>query len=318
VDAPPDVVAVVLTHRRPRLATQWVRSLIEVEGFAPSAVVLVIDRDGGLEDPALEAAIRVVRLTSASGPAAGFRAGMEAAFADPAVRWAYLCEDDAGLLGLPAPRVASVLDAAAGVSGVGLIAAYGRQFAGRGRTVAFVPAASGPALQPVDVAAWGATLLSREAFDAGVRPDDFWFFAFEDFDFCLHVRAAGFSVLVDRESALATRAALASAAARDAALAADRPVDAEESWRAYYPARNFFEFARRHGSRGWVTWHLVLSLRRLQLAPDWATRRAILAGLRDGLLYGLRGSARRGGLVVGSAGSGRNPRYVRDVGEHPS
>ena len=253
----------VLTHRRPRLATAWVRELIDLEGFAPSSVVLVIDRDGGLDDPALEAAIRVVRLEVAGGPAAGFRAGIQAAFADPAVRWAYLCEDDAGLLGLPSSRVSGLLDAVGAVDRrVGAVAAYGRCFAAHGRTVPFVPGAGGPRLQPADVAAWGATLLSRDVFDAGVLPDDHWFFAYEDFDFALRMRAAGLELLVDRDSALATSAVLATAAARDEALGAARPVDADEPWRAYYPARNFFELARRHGSPGWIGWHLLFSLRR--------------------------------------------------------
>src|SRR3954464_223912 len=109
--APDDTVAVVLTHRRRRLATALVRSLIADEGFPPDRIVLVVDREGGLDEPALEASVRLLRLTTNSGPAAGFRAGLDAAFEDPAVAFAYLCEDDVGLMGLPAPRVASVRSA---------------------------------------------------------------------------------------------------------------------------------------------------------------------------------------------------------------
>ena len=43
-------------------------------------------------------------------------------------------------------------------------------------------------LVPVDVASWGATLLARPVFDAGIVPDPEWFFGLEDFDFFCRVR----------------------------------------------------------------------------------------------------------------------------------
>ena len=106
------VSAVVLTHRRPRLATAVVRSLIEREGLPPDRVVVVVNGSGGLEDPALESRVRLLRLPHNLGPAGGFGAGMEAVFADPSVDWAYLCEDDVGLFSLPSPRLADVVSRA--------------------------------------------------------------------------------------------------------------------------------------------------------------------------------------------------------------
>ena len=53
-DRPPgSVTAVVLTYRRPRLAGDVVRSLIADEGFDPDRVVVVVNGDGGLDDPGL-------------------------------------------------------------------------------------------------------------------------------------------------------------------------------------------------------------------------------------------------------------------------
>jgi hypothetical protein len=300
-------VAVVLTHRRRRLATALVRSLIADEGFPPDRIVLVVDREGGLDEPDLEASVRLIRLETNSGPAAGFRAGLDAAFENPDVTFAYLCEDDVGLLGLPAPRVASVRAAveeheATGGASVGAVVAYGRRFGRRrGTTDPFVPDPSGPRLQQVDVAAWGATLVGRRVVDAGVRPDDLWFFAYEDFDFFLRIRTEGLAVLVDRDSALAVAAATSTLAGRDAAQSGERPDDAMEPWRAYYVARNFFELARRHGDRSWLMWHMVYSARRVQLATTWSERRATLIGLSHGLIKHY----------------GRHPRYVRAVGELP-
>ncbi len=298
----PGVTAVVLTHRRPRLAGSVVRSLLSREGFEPGDVVVVVNGSGGLDDPALEAAVRMVRLERNTGPAGGFRAGLLAAFEDPDVRWAYLCEDDVGLFDLPTPRVTRLvhlLEGEATYATTGAVVAYGRRFVGRGHSVNLVPAPDDPALVPVDVACWGATLVSRRVVERGVLPDEAWFFGYEDFDFFCRVRAAGLSVLVDTESARVA-AEVQTMSGRDQALSGDRPVDADEPWRAFYVARNYFHLARAHGRTSWLAWHLAYSARRMQLAASAAERRATLHGLLDGA---------RGRY-------GPHPRYLRDVGEY--
>ncbi|MGH9080856.1 MAG: hypothetical protein ACRDYE_12430, partial [Acidimicrobiales bacterium] len=205
--APDDVTAVVLTHMRPGLAGDVVRSLLYVERLPPSHVVVVVNGDGGLDDPVLESKVRMVRLGRNTGPAGGFRAGLVEAFSDPTTQWAYLCEDDVGLFDLPAPRLADVTGRVASLEGprhpVGAVVAYGRTFVGRGaHTVNLVPPTGCPDdLVAVDVACWGATLVSRPVVEAGILPDPRWFFGLEDFDFFCRVREAGFEVLVDAVSA---------------------------------------------------------------------------------------------------------------------
>jgi hypothetical protein len=249
----------------------------------------------------------MVRLPSNLGPAGGFRAGLLEAFADADITWAYLCEDDVGLFDLPVPRLTSLLARIEALDSspvpVGAVVAYGRRFQGTsGHTVNAVPAPGSPHdLESVDVAAWGATLVHRAVVDAGVLPDPQWFFGYEDFDFFSRVRKAGFSVLVDGQSARRI-AAQQSSQGREAALAPRRPTDAEEPWRAYYLARNFFVLARRHGTLRWMAWHVAYSARRLQLARSRAERVATLRGLWDGV---------RGRLGV-------SPRYQRQIGELPS
>ena len=157
------VAAVVVTYRRPRLAGDVVRSLIETEGFDPSHVVVVVNAEGGLDDDALERRVHMHRLPTNLGPAGGFRHGLVEVFSDPSISWAYLCEDDVGLFDLPSPRVAAVLSRAsspaAGDLPVGAVVAYGRTFAPHGgHTVNTVPSGDAPGgLTPVDVACWGAT-----------------------------------------------------------------------------------------------------------------------------------------------------------------
>jgi GT2 family glycosyltransferase len=298
------VTAVVLTYRRPRLAGEMVRTLLRQEGFSPHRVVLVVNGDGGLDDPQLEASVRTIRLPVNTGPAGGFRAGLLAAFEDPETQWAYLCEDDVGLFELPTPRVWDVLERLEQHCGeemdtIGAVVAYGRRFVGRGNSVNVVPEPSAPPFVPVDVAAWGATLVARTVVERGVLPAPEWFFGFEDFDFFSRVRASGLRVLLDSVSARAA-ARVQTSAGREAALSKDRPGDTEEPWRAYYVARNYLHLARAHGSLSWQAWHIAYSARRLQVAPTKAERIATVHGLIDGLL-------RRWG---------QHPRYGRTTGEH--
>ena len=278
------------------------RGLIEKEGFPPERIVLVVNGQGGLDDPCLEETVRTLRLPMNLGPAGGFRVGLEAAF-DDETDWAYLCEDDVGLFNLPTPRVSAVLERldryqSSESRRTGAVVAYGRRFVGRGHSVNVVPSLDGPPLVPVDVAAWGATLVSREVVERGVLPASEWFFGFEDFDFFCRVRASGLDVLLDSESAHAA-ALVQTSDGRQAALVPDRPSDAEEPWRAYYVARNYFHLARAHGSASWQAWHFAHTARRLHLASSNAERMATIHGFVDGL-------RRRWGP---------HPRYLRSIGE---
>jgi hypothetical protein len=310
---PPDgVAAVVLTHLRPRLASDVVRALIERERLDGRRIVVVVNGRGGLDDARLEEAVRMVRLPHNCGPAGGFKAGLLEAFREPNVRWAYLCEDDVGLFDLPSPRLSELLDRVAAHAAsdsaaegaeldrpVGAVVAYGRDFVGRGaHTVNVVPSPPGDGLAPVDVACWGATLVSRAVVGAGVLPDPTWFFGLEDFDFFCRVRAAGFAVLLD-EVAASRVSEQQTNAGRASAIGDRRPTDADESWRAYYHVRNSFALARRHGQPSWMAWHLAYSARLLQKARSGAERSAIVHGFWHGALGRM----------------GENPRYRREVGE---
>lgn len=298
----PDVVALVLTYRRPRLATQVVRWLIDDEGFDPADVVLVVNGDGGLDDPTLESAVDVLRLPDNFGPAGGFARGMRYIVGSRHARWIYVCEDDVALYGLPAPRVERVLKEVVDVEAtsartVGAVVAYGADVDDRtGRTHAHRVAES-RGLEEIGMGQWGATLVSRRVLEAGVFPDDDMFWGYEDLDFCLSVRGAGFAILVDTESARAVHEAV-TRPARTSWKGA-RPNRRQEPWTAYYAARNFFLLARRHGDWRWRAGHVAKSVRRYQLAASRDERRAIARGFIDG--------------AIGR--SGRHPAFSRDRGE---
>jgi hypothetical protein len=291
---------------RPTLAGDLTRSLLEVEGLAPESIIVVVNGVGGLDDPGLEAKVNMVRLSRNFGPAAGFKVGITEAFSDPDTTWAYLCEDDIGLLPLPRPRLSGLMariDSYRGHQPVGAVVAFGRSFNGRGsHTVNDVPPATAPhALAPTHVGSWGATVVSRLVFEHGILPDTDWYFGLEDFDWYCRIREAGLEVLVDVEAAQQV-AAQQTTEGRRGVLAARRPTDGDEAWRAYYHARNSFALARRHGNPTWHFWHVAYSARKLQQAPSNDERVAILHGLWDGMLGRM----------------GEHPDYHRQVGELPS
>ena len=303
--APESVAAVVLTHRRPRLATEVVRSLVELEGLPPERVVVVVNGSGGLDDASLEARVRMVRLPHNLGPAGGFGAGMAAAFADPSVHWAYLCEDDVGLFSLPSPRLADIVGRAESTRWAARPTRGGgcRLWAPvRGSRIPH--GQSGPSRgERRGAGSRRCGLLGGDAagppvFDAGIVPDAEWFFGLEDFDFFCRVRQGGFEVLVDAESARAV-ADQQTSAGRDEVLGSQRPTDESESWRSYYHSRNSVLLARRHGRPSWHVWHLAYAARHLQKATGRDQRRAILRGLWDGALGRF----------------GENPEYGRTQGE---
>ena len=253
---PSSVSAVVLTHRRPRLATAVVRSLIEREGFPARSGGGGGQRDRGARGPPCWSpacdwsdcratsgrpvdSVPGWRRRSPTRPFTGRTCARTTwgSSPSPARGWPM---SSAG------PRVV----AGCPESPIGAVVAYGRRFVGRGaHTVNLVPPAGDPCeLVPVDVASWGATLLARPVFDAGILPDPEWFFGLEDFDFFCRVRAGGFEVLVDGVSARAV-ADQQTSAGRAGALGPDRPTDEREPWRSYYHARNSIMLARRHGVR---------------------------------------------------------------------
>lgn len=297
------VAAVVVTYRRPRLATLVVRSLLEDEGLDPSQVFVVVNGEGGLEDPDLEAHVAMVRLVDNLGPAGGFREGVKAAESTGSFDWYYLCEDDIALFDLPRPRLEGLLRGVSGLdeparTRIGAVVAYGRDLhrSTGHTTVHEVTGTSG--FEPVDAACWGATLLNARVLRAGVEPVDDYFFGYEDFDFFYRMREAGFDLLVDRTAASAVARHM-SLDGREQAFLGSRPVDTDEPWRAFYVARNYFLLSRRHGTWRWVAAHLAYSARRFQLAASNAERMALLQGLAAGAL----------------GHSGKDTRFLRDRGE---
>ena len=290
------VVALVLTHMRPASASNVVRSLIRDEGFAPSDILLVVDGAGGLDDPALERQLQSLRLPLNVGPAGGLEKGLEHIRETTRCDWIYVCEDDVPLAHLSIARVRTLVAEAAKPlrhtdPPIGAVVAWGRHLDRvTGHTRAHTLSGGDGRLQDVDLSGWGATLLSRRVIDAGILPDPDFYFGYEDWDFWLRMREAGFRLVLDSD------------ALRPEIYGDNRgflrqfPLHGVP-WRGYYQARNFFELQRRYGGVAWAPGHLARSAQRLRRAQSWSRRAAISMGLVDGL---------RGKL-------GKNPRFVSEA-----
>jgi GT2 family glycosyltransferase len=298
----PDSTAVVLTYRRPRHAARVVRSLLQDEGVPASQVIVVVNGEGGLDDPTLERTVTMLTLEENIGPAGGFAMAFRFVRGIAESPWIYAREDDGAFGGPGSARLGRVIERVEAfereVPGppVGVVVASGWNVDPRtGRTTRHRVDDLSASFEEVDFGAWDATLVSRRVVDAGIIPDESLFWWAEELDFCLRVKRAGFRVLVDVPTVLGRERGSDLPAETRPAL----PTRADEPWCSYYMARNGFLVGRRLGTARWIVWHLLKSARRFQLAPSNAHRLAILRGLADGI----RGR------------SGRHASFMRKVGE---
>lgn len=295
------VHAVILTFRRPRLATEVVLTLVDGEGFDPGDITLVINHDGGLFDPALEKRLNVLRLNENVGPAGGFAAGFTHAARSTSASWIYVCEDDGSLRELPTPRVHALLErverfqAASLGQPVGAVVVHGRDVnPSSGASARHRPASPTFGLEEVDWGPWHGALVSRAVLDADVLPEADLFWGSEDFDFFLRLRRSGFRVLMDVDAARAVSADFVHVKKSEGRV----PKRRDEPWCSYYLVRNPLVISRRHGRLRWIPHHLVSVARRFRGATN-EQRRAIALGV----WHGIRGRA------------GKDSRFEREVGE---
>ncbi len=136
-------------------------------------------------------------------------------------------------------------------------------------------------------------MMTRPALERVGPLDEDYFFSFEDVDWCLRARAAGFGLGV-----------VLDARARHGG---SRTIGRASPDRFYYAARNHARLLEKHGaSAGGIGWLPLANAASLNLAyalrqtetPRLAAARAVLSGIRD---------ARRGRLGPRGAGGRAEP-----------
>ena len=242
------IVAVVVTRDRPQLLLQ-VLAALQSQHLPPDHVV-VVDNGSGPETRAVLArfpVLEVLRPGGNLGGAGGFALGMRQALAG-GCDWIWLLDDDA----VPRPdalaRLAKALASHIGAAGApgavapavfefgALALAHRRRyhlFSGIERVIA--PADYCRAAVPVDTASFVGLLVSARAAAACGLPDAALFLSYEDTDYCLRLRRAGWPLWLAPGSAVDHLRA-----------PAGRMRAGPISPRHYYNLRNRVVVARRH------------------------------------------------------------------------
>lgn len=298
----PRTAAVVLNYRTPDETFLAVRSVLASRQPFDDVIVVNNDRGdgnlnvggpfqgrpGGAESPALQIV--------GTGRNLGFSGGMNVGIRDALSRGAdriLLVNSDVIVPPDCLERLGRCLDAAPGTGIAGpvvlarsepdLIASLGMSYAspsgrmrhrGFGTRVAFGQVVAGGA---VDGVSGCLMLVKREVFEAVGLLDEDYFFSFEDLDFCLRARRAGFATV------LATDAVVYHEGGRS--MGADSPR------RLYFAARNHLLLARRaapqsgrFASLGRAVSIVMLNLAHAALSrggPLLARLSAVARGTRD-------------------------------------
>lgn len=241
------IVTVVVTRDRPQLLQQ-VLAALQAQHRQPEHVV-VVDNGSGPETGAVLArqpGLEVLRTAGNLGGAGGFALGMRHALAG-GCDWIWLLDDDA----VPRPdtleRLAKAFMPAGAVAAPGAVAPAVFEFGGlalahrrryhlaSGIERAVAPADYCRAAVEVDTASFVGLLVSARAVAACGLPDAALFLSYDDTEYCLRLRRAGWPLwlapgsVVDHLRAPAGRMRAG-------------PINA----RHYYNLRNRVVVARRH------------------------------------------------------------------------
>jgi GT2 family glycosyltransferase len=246
---------VVVTYNRAALLTRMLAGLAALD-HKPDAVIVVdnasTDHTATVLDGVTDLPLQVIRPEENLGGAGGFHAGVEAAFEQGYDR-IWLMDDDV----VPAPDCLDVLMAL----DEDCLMAVREDTSGRlvekaavsfdlrnplkiKPKTAMVETAYGardrmPALVEIQNVAFEGFLVRRRVVDAIGLPDPAYFIFYDDVDYALRARRAGFRLL----------------AVRDAVLVRQLDFDQQHDlagWKGYYMYRNLFTVHLRYGENALV------------------------------------------------------------------
>ena len=255
------VAVVVVTHNRADLLARMLDGLV-AQTRAPDAVI-VVDNASGDHTPQVLASmadradlpLTMIRSDENVGGAGGFRIGMQTAY-DGGWDRIWLMDDDV----VPAPDCLEVLMAVAPDVADCLMCVRedldGRLVEKSATTfdlrnplsirpkTASVETSYGtrvamPPLVEIQVVAFEGFLVRRRVVDAVGLPDPDFFIFYDDADFALRARKAGFRIWAVRDAVLVRQLAFSQQLALD-------------TWKGYYMYRNLFVVHFRHGENALV------------------------------------------------------------------
>jgi GT2 family glycosyltransferase len=279
------VAIVVVTFNRADLLERMLEGLTTLDPQPDQ--VIVVDNASADRTPAVLAGapVQVIRSEENLGGAGGFHLGVKAAHEQGYDR-IWLMDDDV----IPAPDCLSVLLAldedclmAVRENSRGDLAEYAairfdlsRPWAIKPKTASVVSRyatrSNMPETVPLENVAFEGFMIRRRVVDAIGLPDDSFFIFYDDCDYAIRARQAGFTIL----------------AVRDAVLVRQLDFDQQHDlagWKGYYMYRNLFAVHRRYGENWAVRakpWLITLAV--VLLSPVRGGRkeaRNVVRALRD-------------------------------------
>jgi GT2 family glycosyltransferase len=279
------VAIVIVTYNRADLLERMLEGLTTLDP-QPDAIIVVDNASTDRTRVVLEgAAVHVIRSEENLGGAGGFHLGVQAAYEQGYDR-IWLMDDDV----IPAPGCLGVLLAmdedclmAVREDSSGNLAEYAavrfdlsRPWAIKPKTASVVStyATRGnmPETVPLENVAFEGFMIRRTVVDAIGLPDKTFFIFYDDCDYAIRARRAGFTIL----------------AVRDAVLVRQLDFDQQHDlagWKGYYMYRNLFVVHRRYGENAVVRakpWLITLGV--VLLSPFRGGRPEagnVLRALRD-------------------------------------
>lgn len=241
------VAAVFVTYNRADLLRATLTAL--AASTRPADEVIVVDNASTDGTAAMLAAdfpdVTHLRLAANTGAAGGFAAGLRAAEAH-GHDWAWLFNDDdhplpdalaTMLARLPEVPVRTAMFASWLIDETGAVARLGSGWRNRRLPLVAPPADGRP--YPVDVLIFAGALVNTAAVRELGLPKAEYFMMWEEIEYCVRARRAGWAVYVLPEPLVATLHVGAASA---------------PPWRLYYQTRNHLAMALEHRSAAEV-WH---------------------------------------------------------------
>ncbi len=251
------VAVVVVTHNRADLLSRMLDGLV-AQTYAPDTVIVVDNASGDHTQQVLardDLPLTVIRSEENVGGAGGFRIGMETAYAGGWDR-IWLMDDDV----LPAPDCLETL-MAVDAEHADCLMCVREDLAGRlveksattfdlRNPLSVRPKTASvettyrtreamPPLVEIQVVAFEGFLVRRRVVDAVGLPDPEFFIFYDDADFALRARKAGFRIWAVRDAVLVRQLAFSQQLALD-------------TWKGFYMYRNLFVVHFRHGENALV------------------------------------------------------------------
>jgi GT2 family glycosyltransferase len=273
--------AFIMTYERPIHLKATIEAILRQS--MPPERILVVD-NGASDDTAKvvrdfnDSTIVHYRVGHNSGPAGAAFIGLKTLASD-GYDWIYWGDDD------DPPKsdddfknLFNVLDRAAGAfHPIGIVGrGAGRFKTGTGRTLSYPNAELKEGLMEGDfVPGNNVSIFNGEMVRKGILPRPELFFGFEELDYCMRVRRAGYHLVFDAEAVLKTRRATGRGAHdyRWKGRSIGRP---EQLWRQYYSTRNMLFVLRSNRLWGALIYTFGKSFFKA------------IYGLRYGLNYGVR------------------------------